>query len=218
MTLGDIIKRYRNDHALSMDAFSERSGISKAYISLLEKNRHPKTGKEISPSIQCIRQAAQGMNMDFDDLFALLDGKVEVNTPQQSQAIQARKIPVLGRVAAGIPINAITEIIDTEEISEDMAKTGDFFALQIQGDSMEPKISNGDVVIVRQQDDAETGDTVIALINGDDAVCKRLRKYKEGLELISTNPSYAPLYFDEETIKNKPVKIIGKVVELRAKF
>ena len=71
MTLGDIIKRYRNDHALSMDAFSERSGISKAYISLLEKNRHPKTGKEISPSIQCIRQAAQGMNMDFDDLFAL---------------------------------------------------------------------------------------------------------------------------------------------------
>ncbi len=217
-TLGDIIKRYRNDHALSMDAFSERSGISKAYISLLEKNRHPKTGKEISPSIQCIRQAAQGMNMDFDDLFALLDGKVEVNTPQQSQAIQARKIPVLGRVAAGIPINAITEIIDTEEISEDMAKTGDFFALQIQGDSMEPRISNGDVVIVRQQDDAETGDTVIALINGDDAVCKRLRKYKEGLELISTNPSYAPLYFDEETIKNKPVKIIGKVVELRAKF
>ena len=127
-------------------------------------------------------------------------------------------IPVLGRVAAGIPINAITEIIDTEEISEDLAKTGDFFALQIQGNSMEPKISNGDVVIVRQQDDAETGDTVIALINGDDAVCKRLRKYKEGLELISTNPSYSPLYFDEETIKNKPVRIIGKVVELRAKF
>ena len=99
-----------------------------------------------------------------------------------------------------------------------MAKTGEFFALKIKGDSMEPKISDGDVVIVRQQDDAETGDTVIALINGDDAVCKRLRKYKEGLELISTNPSYAPLYFDEETIKNKPVKIIGKVVELRAKF
>lgn len=127
-------------------------------------------------------------------------------------------IPVLGRVAAGIPINAVTEIIDTEEISEELAKTGDFFALQIKGDSMEPKISNGDVVIVRQQDDAETGDTVIALVNGDDAVCKRLRKYKEGLELVSTNPSYAPLYFDEKTIKSKPVRIIGKVVELRAKF
>ncbi len=127
-------------------------------------------------------------------------------------------IPVLGRVAAGIPINAITEIEDTEEITEELAKTGNFFALKIKGDSMEPKISNGDVVIVRQQDDAETGDIVIAMVNGDDAVCKRLRKYKEGLELISTNPNYAPIYFDDETVKSKPVRIIGKVVELRAKF
>jgi transcriptional regulator with XRE-family HTH domain len=51
--------------SLSMDAFSDRSGISKSYISLLEKNKHPKTGKGISPSIQCIKQAAIGMNMDF---------------------------------------------------------------------------------------------------------------------------------------------------------
>lgn len=161
--------------------------------------------------------------MDKVDLLAKYFGitqsdLLEERSTKSTNSIKAVSIPVLGRVAAGIPINAITEIIDTEEIPEDLAKTGDFFALQIQGDSMEPKISNGDVVIVRQQDDAETGDTVIALINGDDAVCKRLRKYKEGLELISTNPSYAPLYFDEETIKNKPVKIIGKVVELRAKF
>ena len=156
--------------------------------------------------------------MTADDLFALLDGKVEINTPQQSQAIQARKIPVLGRVAAGIPINAVTDIIDTEEISEDLAKTGDFFALKIKGDSMEPRIVDGDVVIVKQQEDAENGDTVIALVNGDDAVCKRLRKYRDGLELISNNPAYAPMFFDKETIATKPVRIIGKVVELRGKF
>ena len=161
--------------------------------------------------------------MDKVDLLAKYFGitqsdLLEERSIKNTNSTNAVSIPVLGRVAAGIPINAITEIIDTEEIPEDLAKTGDFFALQIQGDSMEPKISNGDVVIVRQQDDAETGDTVIALINGDDAVCKRLRKYKEGLELISTNPSYSPLYFDEETIKNKPVRIIGKVIELRAKF
>lgn len=78
MTLGDIIKNYRTMHELSMDAFSERSGISKAYISLLEKNKHPKTGKEIAPSIQCIRQAARGMRMDFDELFSLLDSKVDI--------------------------------------------------------------------------------------------------------------------------------------------
>lgn len=80
MTLGEIIKSYRITNDLSMDAFSERSGISKSYISLLEKNRHPKTGKEIAPSLQCIKQAADGMNMDFNTLFSMLDGNVAVNT------------------------------------------------------------------------------------------------------------------------------------------
>lgn len=84
MTLGEIIKNYRNSHSLSMDAFSERSGISKAYISLLEKNKHPKTGKEIAPSLQCIKQAADGMNMDFNELFSMLDCNVAVNTPNSS--------------------------------------------------------------------------------------------------------------------------------------
>ena len=78
MTLGDIIKDYIKKHDLSMDAFSEKSGISKAYISLLEKNKHPKTGKNIAPSIQCIKQAADGMNMDFNVLFGLIDGNVTV--------------------------------------------------------------------------------------------------------------------------------------------
>lgn len=127
-------------------------------------------------------------------------------------------INVLGRVAAGTPIEAIEDVIDTEEITEEMASTGDFFGLQIHGDSMEPKMSKGDVVIVRQQDDAESGDIVIVTVNGTDATCKRLRKYRDGIELISTNPSYEPMFFSNEDIENKPVKVIGKVVELRCKF
>ncbi len=127
-------------------------------------------------------------------------------------------INVVGRVAAGIPIEAIENIIDTEEISEEMAKTGDFFGLQIKGDSMEPKISKGDIVIVRKQNDAENGQIVIATVNGTDATCKRLRKYRDGIELISNNPSYDPMFFSNEEIESKPVKIIGRVVELRSKF
>lgn len=127
-------------------------------------------------------------------------------------------INVLGRVAAGIPLEAIEDIIDTEEISEEMAKTGEFFGLQINGDSMEPKFSKGDVVIVRKQNDAESGDIVIAMVNGDDATCKRLKKYQEGIALISTNPAYDPIYFSNKEIEEKPVRIIGKVIELRAKF
>lgn len=130
----------------------------------------------------------------------------------------AVSINVYGRVAAGIPLEMIEDIIDTEEISEEMAKTGEFFGLQIHGDSMEPRMADGDVVIVRRQDDAETGDTVIATVNGTDATCKRLKKYRDGIELIATNPSYQPMFYSNEEIESKPVRIIGRVVELRAKF
>lgn len=127
-------------------------------------------------------------------------------------------IPVYGRVAAGVPLEMIEDIIDTEEITEEMAHTGEFFALQIHGDSMEPKMSDGDVVIVRRQEDAESDDTVIATVNGTDATCKRLKKYSEGIALIATNPAYEPMYFSNREIEEKPVKILGRVVELRAKF
>ena len=127
-------------------------------------------------------------------------------------------INVLGRVAAGIPIEAVEDVIDTEEITESLARTGTFFGLQIHGDSMEPKMSEGDIVIVRQQNDAESGEIVIVTVNGTDATCKRLRKYRDGIELISTNPSYEPIFFTKEEVESKPVRIIGKVVELRAKF
>lgn len=127
-------------------------------------------------------------------------------------------INVLGRVAAGIPIDAIESIIDTEEISEDMAKNGEYFGLQIHGDSMEPRMYEGDVVIVRQQDDAESGDIVIAMINGNDATCKRLTKYASGIALTSLNTKYEPMMFTNQEIIEKPVKILGKVVELRGKL
>lgn len=145
----------------------------------------------------------------------LLEDKGYLQGKKQSKGII---INVLGRVAAGIPIEAIEDIIDTEEISSDMARTGEFFGLKIHGDSMEPRMCEGDVVIVRRQDDAESGEIVIATVNGSDATCKRLRKYRDGIELISNNPAYNPMFYSNEDIENKPVRIIGKVVELRGKF
>lgn len=127
-------------------------------------------------------------------------------------------INVLGRVAAGVPVEAVEDIIDTEEISEDMAKSGQYFGLQIHGDSMEPRMYEGDVVIVRQQDDAESGDIVIAMVNGNDATCKRLTKYAGGIALLSLNSKYEPMMFTNDEILQKPVRIIGKVVELRGKL
>lgn len=134
------------------------------------------------------------------------------------EAPQGIKIPVLGTVAAGIPISAVEDILDYEEIPQSWENQGEFFGLRIKGDSMQPKMDDGDVVIVRQQSDANSGDTVIALVNGDDATCKKLQKTENGIMLVSTNPNYLPMFFTNEEIVTKPVVILGKVVELRSKF
>lgn len=137
---------------------------------------------------------------------------------EEEQKSQGLKIPVLGTVAAGIPISAVEDILDYEEVPISWQNQGEFFALRIKGDSMQPRMESGDVVIVKQQSDANSGDTVIALVNGDDATCKRLEKTDNGIMLVSTNPKYPPMFFSKEDIVNKPVVILGKVVEFRGKF
>ncbi len=127
-------------------------------------------------------------------------------------------VPVLGYVRAGIPIEAVEEILDYEEISQEMAAQGEHFALSIKGDSMEPKISEGDVVIVRKQDVVENGELAVVLVNGNDATVKRFYKNDNGVTLISTNSVYPPFVYSKKDVDELPVRVIGKVVELRAKF
>mgnify|MGYP000697321532 len=143
-----------------------------------------------------------------------LDGTSNKATKSSNSTV----IKIFGHVAAGIPIDAIEDVIDEEEIPEELARTGEFFGLRIKGDSMEPDIHDGDTVIIRKQDDAESDEIVIALVNGNDGVCKRLKKYADSIALVSLNPNYEPMYFNQEEIVQKPVHIIGKVVELRRKF
>lgn len=105
------------------------------------------------------------------------------------------RIPVLGSVAAGIPIDAIQDIVDYEEIDADMAAAGEYFGLRIKGSSMEPRIREGDVVIVRRQEEAETGDTVVVLVNGDSATVKRIKIEPNGIALIPNNPAYDTRFY-----------------------
>lgn len=128
------------------------------------------------------------------------------------------RIPVLGRVAAGIPIEAVEEVLDYEEIDWMTAERGEYFALKVRGDSMEPKISDSDVVIVRRQEDVESGEIAVVLVNGNEATCKKVVKHKDGVLLVANNPAYVPMFYTTEELGRLPVKIIGKVVELRSKF
>jgi len=129
------------------------------------------------------------------------------------------KIPVYGTVPAGIPTEAIQDILGYEEIDEDMARKGEFFALKIKGHSMEPNICDGDVVIIREQSDADSGEIVIAIVNGDEATCKKLKKLdNRGIALIPLNSAYEPMYFMNSEVDELPVRILGKVIELRRSF
>ena len=145
-------------------------------------------------------------------------GKADLIEERGTVRDRGFKIPVLGQVAAGIPISAVEDILDYEEIPATWKTQGEFFALKIKGDSMEPRMISGDVVIVRQQSTAESGDTVVVLVNGDSATCKRLEKTDSGIMLVSTNIKYPPLFFTPKEVDSLPVTILGKVVELRQKY
>lgn len=133
------------------------------------------------------------------------------------------RIPVIGISAAGIPLEIVDEYSDDdpdswEEISEHTAATGNYVAIKIKGDSMEPPIGNGDIVIVRVQDDADSGDIAIMIVNGNEATCKKIKKRPEGIMLISNNPTYEPMFYSNKEIIELPVRCFGKVVESRRKF
>ena len=99
-----------------------------------------------------------------------------------------------------------------------MAATGDFFALLIKGDSMEPRIKQNDILIVRRQSDVDSGDIAVVLVNGYDATVKKIMKHQDGISLVSFNSTYAPTFYTTNEVKTLPVEILGKVVELRGKF
>lgn len=137
---------------------------------------------------------------------------------REMKMMRSVSIPVYARVAAGIPLEASEEIVDREEIPKKWTEFGDYYGLRIRGDSMQPRIEEGDVVIVRKQSTADDGQTVIAIVNGNDAVCKKLKVYKDGIALVSNNPIYAPMYFSTSDTQDIPVRIIGRVVEIRGKL
>lgn len=206
MTIGERIKEIRDRTNMSQVDFADKINVSKQTLYKYENDIITNIPSDKIEAIASVGNISPAYIMGWDKISSL-------NTKKRGVSIN-----ILGRVAAGIPIEAVENIIDTEEITEDLARTGDFFGLQIHGDSMMPSICDGDIVIVRQQETAETGDIVIATVNGTDATCKRLRKYKDGIELIANNPTYAPMDYSNQEIVEKPVKIIGKVIELRRKF
>ena len=203
-SIGERIKEARKSAGLTQLELAKKTELSRSYIGDIEKDRY-------NPSVSTLQLIATATNTPLEDLLP--------STKTVSPAGRGVRIPVLGRVVAGIPIEAVEEILDYEEITPELAATGEFFALKIRGHSMEPRMMEGDVVIVRRQDDAESGDVAIVLVNGNEATVKRVKKQEDGITLIATNTSvYEPHYYSNKEIEELPVRILGRVVELRGKM
>lgn len=151
----------------------------------------------------------------LDTSAAYLMGEVDDDSSSKST-----RIAVLGKIRAGIPLDAIqdNDVDDWEEISLDMARNGEHIALRIHGNSMSPKMSDGDIIIVRLQPNVESGDIAVVRVNGDDATVKLFKRTDEGIWLVGLNPEFRPIFYSAEECNSLPVEIIGKVVEQRIKW
>lgn len=201
MTSGQRITKLRKERDLQQKEVAAAIGMNRIVLNRIELGKRPLRDDEA---------------VALADFFHVTTDYLLKGVTAQPRDKKGVRIPVLGRVVAGIPIEAVEEILDYEEITPELAATGEFFALQVRGDSMLPKLEKGDVVIVKKQEDVETGDIAIVLVNGDEATIKQVKKVNGGIMLYGFNPDvYEPHFYSNQQIEELPVRILGKVIESR---
>lgn len=195
------LKIARKAKKLTQTEVANEIGLSQSSYSYWENS-----DVKIEPS--ALSKLAELFGVTVDYLIGASD------TPQNSISI-----PVLGSIPAGIPLEAIEDVVDWEEIPSAMCN-GDkeYFALKVQGNSMWPDYLPGDIVIVRKSPVCENGDICVVYVNGYDATLKQVTFQGDGsLTIVPRNQSYPPRTFSREEIQDLPVSIAGVVVELRRK-
>lgn len=195
----DIFRQLCEEKGKSMTACAIDMGISKSLITSWRI-------KGFAPNQKTLIKISDYFNVPIDYLL------------EKEKTAPKNKIPVLGSVRAGYPMYAEENIIDYEEISNEMALSGEYFALKVKGDSMIPRFVDGDIVIVKKCETVENGEIAIVMVGQDEATIKKFYKTAVGVQLVATNPNYPAMTFTPEQVDSLPVTISGKVVELRAKF
>lgn len=193
------IKEYRKLRNLTQKELGEKIGVKHNTISSYENGAN-------EPEQNLLFKIANALDVSINDLFPETTSK-------------GVRIPILGYVIAGVPIDAVEDILGYEEISADLSRTGEFFCLRIKGDSMEPTFTSGDIIVVRQQPDVESNEIAVVLVNGEEGTVKRIKKSPSGITLIGDNvSSFLPTFYSNQEIEELPVRIIGKIIELRRSF
>lgn len=221
----DRLKKAMSDKQMKQVDLCNKTGIDKVLISNYLSGKY-KAKQDKLHKLAIALDVSEGWLMGYD---VDMDREwFEEKEPSEISIDNARyietttktiKIPVLGKVPAGVPIEAIQDILGYEEIPASMLKSGNnYFALKIDGDSMYPDYKTGDIIIIKQQSDCNSGDDCVVMVNGDDATFKRVIKQEKSIILKPLNNNYEHYYFNEYEILTKPVKIIGIAIEVRRKL
>lgn len=230
MYIGEIILQYRNscNPKMSQRAFAEKTNLSASYINTLEKVYNPKNNKPYEVTTSVAVAIANAMGITINELLSQLSDEQEIITNDtidvnitglNKKTRKTITVPIYGTIPAGIPIDCIQELIDTEEIDADsITSDKQYFGLKIKGDSMTPDYQDGDVIILESVNDCESGDDCVVMVNGNDGTFKRVFKNENGIILQPLNPAYQPLIYSNKQIKSLPVRILGVVKELRRKL
>lgn len=192
----------RKKSGLTQMQFAKKIGVSTSTVAMWE------TGQR-KPDYHTIMKLCRFFGVGFEELLGVSGGSL----PQENI-----EIPVTGYVRGGQPARAQQEIIGYELINSQLAAKGEIFALKIKGHSMEPKMSPGDVVIVRRTPIAESGQTVVVMVGNEEATVKKIIFQKDGVTLVPTNPDFLPMYYSARECETLPVTVVGVVVELRCKY
>lgn len=204
--IGQRIKERRKLLKLTADDLAKAIGKDRATIYRYENSDIKKLPTTVLEPLAAALDVTPAWLMGYDDVTPLPEKKYV-------------KIPVVGKIVAGTPTDAVENIISYEEIPAALARRGEFFGLEIYGDSMEPTMFEGDIVIVLSTPVAETGDIAVVLVNGDEATIKEIQRAPDGVTLIGHNlNAYKPHFYSNEQIETLPVLIRGVVCEIRRKL
>ena len=211
MNMGERIKQLRLEKGLTQEELGKYIGVKKAAVMKYEKGNVQNMKRTTIETLSKLFNVTPSYLMCLDDTKTDKFGNSVVS------------IPLLGSVRAGYDYLAEENWEGTKEIKEELAKTGEFFALRIKGDSMFETLWENDIVAVKKQDFANDGDIAVVLINGDEATVKKIKILDNGIKLIPLNrrinpetqePFYEDMFFSKEDIETKPVKIVGIVKQI----
>lgn len=204
--IGKRIKELRTERGWTQATLASGLQVDQKTISSWEIGR-------TAPS-RMLQRVADFFGVSVDYLV----GKSEVRNAEK-KIISPRlgvKIPLLGFIAAGEPIDAVENVEDFIEIAPSLAASGDFFALRIKGDSMSPRIEDGDIAIIKICSEFTSGQVCLVYINDWEATLKQVKKTDEGITLIGFNPAvYTPHFYSRQECEELPVKIGGVLKETR---